>query len=191
MTTADNLLQGPARIYVASAGSDLPTSTDIASLVSGDFSGWTYAGDTTSATTLKDTPSYSRAQSQQTARVLDIHVTELVTTIETTAREVTVERLRDMVRGTVATASGVSTVTPSGLGAVPKFAVAIVGPWPGGTAMVVVERAAYIDATELTWDSQNFTEVPVQFEVLEGDALTGGYVVYVTTDGAPVGGGDD
>ena len=179
MTTADNLLQGPAQIFVAPAGTALPDDGDIAALVSGDLTGWTYAGDTTKPTVLKDTPNYSRAQSQQTARVIDVHVTELVTTIESSAREVTVERLRDLVRGTVTTASGVSTIVPSGLGAVPKFSCAIVGPWPGGTALVVVERAAFIDSSEITWDSQNATEVPFKIEVLEGDTLAGGFVTYI------------
>jgi hypothetical protein len=182
MATADNLLQGPARVYIAAAGTTLPDDGDIAALATGDLTGWTYAGDTTAPVTLKDTPSYSRAMSQQHARVLDVHVTEIVTTIETTMREVTVTRLKDAIRGTVTTDGDVSVVAPSGLGAVPKFACAIVGPWPGGTALVSVERAAFIDSQELTWDSQKATEVPVKIEVLEGDTVEGGYTVYVVTD---------
>lgn len=182
MTTADNLLQGPARIFVAPAGTALPDASDIASLVAGDLEDWAYAGDTTKPVMLKDTPNYSEATSQQKTRVIDIHVDSIKTTIESSAREVTIARLKDMVRASSTSASGVTTVTPSGLGPVPKFACAIVGPWPGGTALVVVERAAYVDATELTWDTQNATEIPFKIEVLEGNTLTGGYTIYVTAD---------
>lgn len=182
MATADNLLQGPAKLFIAAAGTTLPDDGDIATLTGGTLTGWTYAGDTTTAVSLKDTPSYSRATSQQHARVLDIHVTEVTTTIETTMREITVERLKDAIRGTVTVDGDVSVVAPSGLGAVPKFALAIVGPWPGGTALVSVERAAFIDSQELSWDSQKATEVPVKIEVLEGSTVEGGYTVYVVAD---------
>lgn len=185
MSAIDNLLQGPASIFVAAVGTSLPSVDDIADLEAGTLSGWSAVGETTAATMLKDSPQYVRANSQQRTRALDVFVSEVTTTIETTAREVTAARMRDMVRGTSETTEGVTTVTPGGIGPVPKFSVCLLGGWPGGSALVVVERAAFVDGQEMAWDTSKVTEVPLKVEVLTGDELgDAGYAIYLTNDDA-------
>jgi hypothetical protein len=165
--TTDNLLIGAAKLYVATAGT-AATGTNIAALKAGTATGWTYLGETTAGISLTDSPEFARATSQQSARTLDVAVTRLTTTLTTTLREVTDTALTTWLRGTAATAGGVTTVTPGELGSVPKFAIAVVGPWPGGDALVAAPRCAYIGSRELGFSSEEYTEVEVEIEVLDG-----------------------
>jgi hypothetical protein len=174
MSATDNLIIGAAKLYVSTTGT-VATAADIAALQAGTAEGWTYLGETTAAVSVKDSPEYVRATSQQTARVLDKAVSRLNTTISTTLREVTASALSKWLRGTAATASGVTTVTPGGLGSVPKFAVALVGPWPAGTALVTASRCAYDGDREMSFSSEGYTEVAIDIEVLDGTI-----VVYTT-----------
>lgn len=161
--SADNLLIGPARILTAAAGTAV-SAQDLADLIAGNTpAAWTSIGDTTAAVTLKDNPTYAQATSQQSARTLDVAVTQINTTIESTCREVTAERLADWIRGEAA--AGV--VTPGGLGPVPKFAVIMVGPWPGGTAVFHAPRCAYTGDHSISWSSEEHSSVPVVIEVLD------------------------
>jgi hypothetical protein len=163
MSAQDNLLIGPAKIFTAAAGTAV-SAQDLADFLAGNTpSGWTSIGDTTAAVTLKDNPTFAQATSQQSARTLDIAVTQINTTVETTCREVTAEKLAEWIRGEVA--AGV--VTPSGLGPVPKFSVVMVGPWPGGQAVFHAPRCAYTGERSLAFSSEEHTSVPVVIEVLE------------------------
>lgn len=163
MSATDNLLIGPARIYTAPSGTNV-SAQGLADFLAGNApAGWTSIGDTTAAVTLKDAPELARATSQQSARTLDIAVTQVNTTVETTCREVTAERLAEWIRGEVA--AGV--VTPSGLGPVPKFSVVMVGPWPGGQAVFHAPRCAYTGEHSISWSSEEHSTVPVVIEVLD------------------------
>jgi hypothetical protein len=164
--SADNLLIGPARMYTAAAGTAV-SAQDLADFIAGETpAGWTSIGDTTAAVTLKDAPEYAKATSQQSARTLDVAVTSIATTVETTCREVTAEALATWLRGQVA--SGV--VTGGGLGPVPKLSVVMVGPWPGGQAVFHAPRCAYTGEREIAFSSEEHTSVAVSFEVLDNGA---------------------
>jgi hypothetical protein len=180
--TTDNLLIGPATIFVGPAGSTAVDAASIANLKDGILpAGWINAGMTTSATTLTDTPEYAEARSQQTARVLAKAVTGIATTIATTVREVTVDLVKDMGRGAVSVDGSTSTVSPSGLGLTPTFSVAVLGPWPGGDLLFVAPRATFVGERALPISSGEFTEVALEIEVLETSAggFDGGYKVHV------------
>jgi hypothetical protein len=177
MSATENLLIGAAKLFIAAAGTEVD-DTDVAALKAGTAAGWTYLGETTAPVTLNDNPEYARATSQQSARTLDVAVTRVNTTLGTTLREVTATALASWVRGQATTASGVTTVTPGGLGSTPKFAVALVGPWPGGDALVTATRCAYTGSREIGFSSEGYTEVAIEVEVLDP-----GFTVY-TTDGA-------
>lgn len=188
--STDALMIGPAKIFVATAGSTVSAS-DIAALKAGTSlpSGWTYLGDTTAATTITDAPEYARATSQQTARTLDVAVTSIATTIGSTARRATVKLIEDFARAT-ATDSGtdnVFTVNPSGLGSTPKFAVAILGPWPAGDLLFVAPRCTFVGSRELAIASDAYTEVGFEIEVLETttSGYTGGYRIIVDLPNDP------
>lgn len=180
--STDNLLIGPATIFVGPAGSTDIDGADIANLRAGTLpTGWASVGETTSATTITDTPEYADARSQQTARVLAKAVTGITTTIGSTAREATMSLIKDMARGTTAVDGGTSTVTPSGLGLTPTFAVAVLGPWPGGELLFVAPRATFVGERTLSISSGEFTEVAFEIEVLETSAVgfDGGYKVHI------------
>lgn len=179
--TTDNLLIGPANIYIGPAGSTAIDASDIADLKDGILpAGWVDAGLTTSATTITDTPEYAEARSQQTARAIAKAVTGIATTISTTAREATVELIKNMARGAVSVDGSVSTVSPSGLGLTPTFAVAVLGPWPGGDLLFVAPRATFVGERTLSISSGEFTEVAIEIEILETSAagFTNGYKVF-------------
>jgi hypothetical protein len=163
MSAQDQLLIGPARLYVAASGTSIDAE-DAAAFAVGEVPvGWTYLGDTTKETTLKDNPSYARAMSQQTNRVLEIAVTEISTTITTGLREIDANKLTAFVRGT----NVGGAVAPGGIGPVPKIALVLVGPWPGGNAVFAAERAAYIGERSVSWNAEDFTSVDIEVEVLE------------------------
>lgn len=89
-----NLVQGPARLFVAAANATLPGASDLDELKAGTLTGWTEVGHTTAAVTLTDTPTLVEANSQQAARTLAVAVSRWETQIETTVREVTLENIR-------------------------------------------------------------------------------------------------
>ena|GEM_PF-2177042 len=183
-TSADHLIQGPGHIYVAPWSSTLvlPTYADLAALAAGTFTGWSSVGETTAAVELVDTPTWVKATSQQQARTIDSAVSAIATTVKTTLREVTADRLAALTRGTVTTGSGASTINPSGIGPAPKFALAVVGPWPNGAnVLFVAERAIYSAAQTVAFDTTKYTEIAVEFEILtpSSNGPVGGYEVYV------------
>lgn len=183
MSSTDSLLIGPAKIFVGAANSTDIDAADIAALKAGSVpSGWTYAGDTTSGVTIKDTPEYAKATSQQTMRTLDVAVTAVTTTIASTAREITIQLLKDITRGT-STGTSSATVTPGGVGPTPKFAVAIVGNWPGGDMLFVAPRCSFVGERTLTLDANEYSQVEFEIEVLETSAsgYGHGYKVFVET----------
>ena len=187
-TPADNILQGPAHLYVArwtdSTGPNLPghnmgttLAEDIAGFIAGyPAMGWESVGMTTKALDVVDTPTYIKAHAQQTPRALDVAVSEIATTFKTGMRNITVQRLLDMTRGTQDPTSNV--ITPSGIGSVPKFALALVGPWPGGdNCVVVADRCVFTNAQTLSFDTSKHTEIDIEIEVLESFNLPGGYEI--------------
>ena len=173
--TTDALIIGPARLLIAAAGSDL-NAGDIATLVAGTTpTGWTELGHTTTAVNLNDNPTYVKAMSQQSARALDVAISEIETTITTNLREVDAAKMAAFVNGT--NASG--TITPGGLGLVSKFAVALFGPGPDDVyTLLSAPRCAYVGERTVTFDAENFTEVAVTIEILD-DTATGGYTIYL------------
>jgi hypothetical protein len=171
-----NLVQGPARIFVASSGAVLPVAADLADLKTGELTGWTEVGHTTAPVTLTDTPSLVEATSQQAARTLAVAVSRWETTLETACREVTLEAIRRTAHGSVAS----GTLTPSSSTAAEVLSFAIVGPWSGGDeCLIVVENGVVTSGVNLTFDRENYTEVPMSIRVLEGSTLPSGYKVTV------------
>jgi len=187
-TSADNLIQGPGHIFVAPYGTALPAAADISGLLAGTVSGWTSVGETTAGVDLVDTPTWVKATSQQQARTIDAAISAISTTIKTTLREVDVTRLEDLVRGTAdASASTFTTVTPSGIGPAPKFSLAMVGAWPAGEKLLLVaERVIYNAAQTLSFATDKYSEVAVEFEILTPSAAgpVGGYEIFVTKPSA-------
>lgn len=184
MSASDNLLIGPAKIFVGPANSVDIDSADFADLKAGTLpTGWSYVGDTTAGVEVKDSPEYATATSQQALRALDVAVTKVRTTFSSTARELTTVTLKDMVRGSSASVTGITTVTPGALGTTPKFAVAILGPWPSGDALVVAPRCTYVGEHSVTFSSTEHSQVAFEIEVLETSAAgyANGYKVYLKT----------
>jgi hypothetical protein len=163
MSAQDNLLIGPAKLFVAAAGTAVDT---LANYQDDDAAGWTYLGNTTEGVSLSDAPEYARAMSQQSERALDVAVTSITTTIGTTLREVDANRLADFVRGTTNIDDNITTITPGGLGPTPKLALVLVGRWPGGDAVLYAARATLVGEREVVWSSADFTAIAVEFEVL-------------------------
>lgn len=184
MSASDNLLIGPAKIFIGPANSTDIDAADFADLKAGTLPlDWRYVGETTAAVEVKDAPEYATANSQQALRALDHAVTKVKTTFASTARELTTALLKDMVRGTSTSAAGTATVTPGGLGATPKFAVAILGPWPSGDALVVAPRCTFVGERTLSFSSSEYTEVAFEIEVLETSAsgYDKGFQTYLKT----------
>jgi hypothetical protein len=174
MSAQDALLIGPARLYVAAVGTAVD-NTDIVSFTPTSApSGWTYLGDTTEAVTVKDAPSYAKATSQQSDRVLEITVTEIATTISTTLREIDAARLATFLRST----ASAGVINATGIGPVPKFAVALVGPWPGGQALFTAERCAYTGEHSVSWNASEYSTTAVEIEVLTNAGATP-YTIYL------------
>lgn len=173
----DELIIGAGRILVAAAGSSLD-NLDVPGIIAGTVpAGWTDLGHTTAAVTLTDAPNYVMAKSQQSARTLDVAVSEIETNITTTLRQVTADKLASFINGV--NAGG--TITPGGIGSVPKFAVALVGPGPqGGTTLLSAPRCVYTGERAIAFDVENYTEVAVTIEILD-DETTGGYTIYTVT----------
>jgi len=171
-----NLVQGAARIFVATSGTTLPGAADLADLKINDLAGWTEVGHTTAPVTLSDTPTLVEATSQQAARALAVAVSRWETTLETACREVTLEAIRRAAHGSVT--SGV--LTPSSSTAAEVLSFAIVGPWAGGNeCLIVVENGVVTSGVNLAFDRENYTEVPMSIRVLEGATLAAGYKVIV------------
>ena len=183
-TSADNLIQGPGHIFVAPYGTALPSASDISGLLAGTVMGWTSVGETTSAVDLTDTPTWVKATSQQQARTIDAAVSAISTTIKTTLREVDLSRLEDVVRGTADTSGAdFNTVTPSGIGPAPKVSLAVVGAWPAGQKLLLVaERVIHNTAQTLSFATDKYTEIAVEFEILTPSSAgpVGGYEIFVT-----------
>lgn len=176
MAVTSNLIQGPARIFVASVGTTLPANdVDAASLLAGTFTGWSEVGHTTAGVQLVDTPTIVEARSQQAGRMLDAAVSQWDTTITSTAREVTLANLARLVHESV---SG-SAVDGGSNKAATKVSIAIVGPWgDGADCMIVAERAAFTSGLDMTFSSESYTELPFTITVLEGVTLPNAYRVY-------------
>lgn len=171
-----NLVQGPARIFVASSTATLPVAADLVALKAGTFTGWNEVGHTTSAVTLTDTPTIVEANSQQAARTLAVAVSRWETTLETSCREVTLEAIRRAAHGSVNSGA----LTPSSSTAAEVLSFAIVGPWSGGDeVLIVVENGVVTNGVAMSFDREAYTEVPLTVRVLEGDVLPAGYKVTV------------
>jgi len=174
MTT--NLVQGPARIFVAASGATLPTASNLAALKAGTFTGFSEVGHTTSAVTLTDTPTLVEATSQQAARTLAVAVSRWETSIETTVREITLENIRRATHGT----TGAGVINPSASSSAEVLKFAIVGPWAGGDeCLITVEFGVISSGLSVSFDRENFAQVPLTIRVLEGTTLPAGYRVTV------------
>ncbi len=177
MSTIDTgLIQGPAQLFVRTAGETLPLAADVPALKAGTFTGWEGVGRTTAAVTLKDTPSLVEAKSQQSSRVEAVGVSSWDTTVESTLRQVTLDRLALAIHGL----ADAETVSPNASGVAAVSAFAFVGPWGTESVLVVVERGTVASGLTVAFDRENFSEIPLTIQVLEGDTLPAGYKIYVT-----------
>jgi hypothetical protein len=168
------LIQGPARIFTAQFGSALPTRSDVSALVSGGLSGWSSRGRTTEGVNLVDTPELVRAESDQALRSEAVAVSRWETVFETVCREVTASNLALAMHG-METFGGVQ---PNVSGLVRELSVAMVGPGPGGTqTLIVIERAFINNGAQVTFSRQSYSELPLNFEVLEPVTTAYGYTV--------------
>jgi hypothetical protein len=178
MSNTTGLVQGPARIFVAPAGTTLPDEGDLAALKAGSFAGFTEVGHTTAAVTITDAPTMVEATSQQSSRVLDFAISAWDTTVATTVRSVTAANLARALHGTATS----GTVNAGTAGATTKLAFAIVGPWAGGESLIVIERGVIENGLEMAFDKENFSELPLSIKVLEGNTHEAGYAIYVGTE---------
>jgi hypothetical protein len=164
MTARENVTIGPARIFVADAGTALPTRSNLTALKGGTFSGWSELGHTASAITLTETPNVVTVTSQQAGRPLDAYISSYDTHVVTTLRETTAGNVALAFRGTV---TG-TTVKAGDHKRVPVKAVVIVGPWHGGDEVIITAgRVSLAAETNLAFDAENGTEIPVDFVVMD------------------------
>ena len=171
MSATENLLIGPAKIFIGPANSTDIDGADFADLKAGILpEGWRYAGDTTTGVEFKNVPEYVTATSQQALRDLDVAVSKEKSTFASTAREITTALLKDMVRGASTTTGSVTTVTPGGLGSTPKFSVALLGAWPNGDSLVVAPRCTFAGEYSISHSSSEFASVAFEIEILETTA---------------------
>lgn len=168
------LIQGPARIFTAEFGTPLPTRTDLGLLVTGQLNGWSSRGRTTEGVNLVDSPELVRAESDQALRTEAVAVSRWETVFETVCREVTSANLALAMHGFELPGG----VTSNADGSVRELSVAMVGPGPQGTqTLIVIERAFINNGAQVSFSRQSYSELPLNFEVLEPAATVFGYTV--------------
>ena len=170
--TVSTLFQGPAHIFTAAVGTTLPGASDVDALLGGSLTDWATIGETTAATEIIDTPNFVMATSQQQLLPIEQAVSSTATTLTTTIREISTQRLADFCRGTGedGAADGSipahSVITPGGIGPVPVISLALVAKRPDFTILWIAERVVYSAAMTIGFDSTKYTEVPVEFKVM-------------------------
>ena len=170
------LVQGPARLFVAATSAALPGSGDYDELELGTFAGWTEVGHTTSAVTLTDTPTLVEANSQQSSRVVAVAVSKWDTQIETTVREITMQNISRALHGAIAG----QDVNPAATTAAQVAHYAIVGPWSAGDkCLIVVEFGVISSGLKVSFDRENYMDIPMTIKVLDGTTLPAGYKVTI------------
>ncbi len=170
------LVQGPARLFVAATSAALPDSGSYDEMEAGTLAGWTEVGSTTTAVVLNDMPSIVEANSQQTARTVAVAVSKWETTIETTIREITLQNISRSLLGSIAG----QDINPSSSTASQVAHFAIVGPWSAGDkCLVVVEYGVITSGLKVSFDRENYMDIPVTIKVLQGNTLPAGYKVTI------------
>lgn len=170
------LVQGPARIFVSATSAALPDGSTYDELEAGTLQGWTEVGHTTSAVTLTDTPSLVEANSQQSARTVAVAVSKWDTSIETTVREITVQNISLALHGALAG----QDINPSASTTAQVGHYALIGPWAAGDkCLVVVEFGVVSSGLKVSFDRENYMDIPLTIKVLEGTTLPAGYKVTI------------
>lgn len=190
MTDTTNLLIGPFGLFTGPAGFELDAD-DLAALITGTDlpAGVASYGDTTSGLSLNDEPTIVKAESRQASRSIDAHIVKSQTTFTFTAREVTTKRLAEWLRGTVTDASSAgglttATISPQAHTADRKFAFYAHGVAPdGNTYLVVAPRCRLSGNPTVVWDTEEYTEVEVEIEVLDfqSETVPNGFVIIDVT----------
>lgn len=164
MTARENVTIGPAQIFVAAAGTALPTRADLTTLTAGTLAGWTALGHTATPVTITETPNVVTVTSQQAGRPLAGYVSAYDTHIASTLRETTATNVALAFRASV---DGDELIAGQPK-AVPVKAVAIVGPWHGDTqVLITAARCALSTETSIAFDAENGAEIPVDFVVMD------------------------
>ncbi|WP_373070137.1 hypothetical protein [Gemmatimonas sp.] len=172
MSASDNILIGPARLFVAPAGTIFPdTEAEVASLKAGTLLGWTTAevGHTTRGSALSVSPTQVAVGSQQSALPLMHYNRGFDVKLTTAALEVTLTNLRRAMHG-----AGMASVTAGVQGQSVAYAICMVGPWhaaDASEALLTIQRAVFSGSSELTSDAENAAEVAIELTVLQ--AATG------------------
>jgi len=160
----ENVTVGPARLFVADAGTALPGRSDIAALKNGTFAGWTELGHTATPVSITETPQITTVGSQQAGRPLDAYIASYDTHVVTSLRETTIANVALAFRGTI-DSDDVDAGRPK---RVPVKALAVVGPWHADNeVLIVAARTALAAETNVTFDAENGAEVPVDFVVMD------------------------
>lgn len=175
MTAADNLMHGPARLYVAPVGTTLPTIADVAALAAGTFAGFEDLGHTQGATNFRPGYQFKEVRSDQAANPLATLITGADARVSTTLLEQTLDNLKVALSATRTDGLSDTDFAPSGIGQAPGFALALVGPVPGGTGLLVVAHGKVVSETEIGFTRENETVVAVEVQVHESDALASGW----------------
>lgn len=164
MSARENVTIGPAMVYVAPAGTSLPTREDLADLKDGTLSAWTAVGHTAAPVQITETPNVVTVTSQQAGRPLDAYIASYDTHFVTSLRETTSANLALSFRATVE-GNDLSSGSPK---RVPVKAIAIVGPWHGNDEVLITAgRVALAADASLNFDSENGSEIPVDFVVMD------------------------
>jgi hypothetical protein len=164
--TSENITVGPARLFVAEAGTALPGRSDIADLKDGTFAGWTELGHTSAAVAITEAPQVTTVTSQQAGRPLDAYIASYDTHVVTALRETTASNVALAFRATV-DGTELAGGAPK---RVPVKALAVVGPWHGtDEVLIVAARTALSADTNLTFDAENGAELPVDFVVMDAN----------------------
>jgi hypothetical protein len=175
MAARENVTIGPARIFIADAGTALPDRTDIADLKDGDLAGWTELGHTSASVQITETPNVVTVTSQQAGRPLDAYISSYDTHFVTSLRETTSANLALAFRATI-DGDDISAGSPK---RVPVKAIAIVGPWHGSSEVLIAAgRVALSADASLSFDSENGVEIPVDFVVMDNSPADD-YAIYL------------
>jgi hypothetical protein len=180
MAARENVTVGPARLFVADAGTALPGRSDLTALKAGSLSGWTELGHTATPVAVTETPQVTTVTSQQAGRPLDAYIASYDTHVTTSLRETTAGNVALAFRATV-DGDDLDAGAPK---RVPVKALAVVGPWHGtDEVLIVVARTALSAETSLTFDAENGAELPVDFVVMDASPATD-YAILLPTTGS-------
>ena len=183
MAIATNIVHGAARLFVGATTATAPQFGDIADLLDGTFTGFTYAGATAGAVTLTETPAYRRVQADQSTNADVVLVTGVESTVSTEMLEVALELLERAFRAAADDDTTHDLITPAGVGQAPVVTLAIVGPWlDGQQALVVIERASQVSNSEIAFTREEETRVSVEFLALEPETAAAAVMVALGKD---------